>query len=98
MSKPIKSYQFRFMPQRAKVDVSVWEGKEKEGKALPSSLSLRVQLEDLEKPVSVYLDAEDAFCLSAILFRYATDTLELDTGRRLDAWKARQEQLRPIPV
>lgn len=96
--RPIKSYQFRLMPQNVKLDVSVWEGKEKEGKAMPSSLSLRVQPEGAE-PVSVFLDRDDALELSALLHRYATDVLEFDAHRRLEAWKARQqEQLKAAPA
>gem|GEM_PF-1806906 len=96
--RPIKSYQFRLMPQNVKLDVSVWEGKEKEGKALPSSLSLRVHPEGVE-PTSVYLDRDDALELSALLLRYATDVLEFDQHRRLEAWKVRQqEQLKAVPA
>ncbi len=96
--RPIKSYQFRLMPQNVKLDVSVWEGREKEGKALPSSLSLRVHPEGVE-PVSVYLDRGDAFELSALLHRYATDVLEYDQHRRLEAWNRRQqEQLKAVPA
>lgn len=88
--RPIKSYQFRLMPQNVKLDVSAWEGREKDGKALPSSLSLRVQPEGAE-PVSVYLDHDDALELSVLLQRYAGDVLEYDQHRRLEAWKARQQ-------
>lgn len=96
--RPIKSYQFRLMPQNVKLDVSVWEGKEKEGKALPSSLSLRVHPDGAE-PLSVYLDRGDALELSALLLRYATDVLEFDQHRRLEAWKHRtQDQLKAVPA
>lgn len=96
--RPVKSYQFRFMPQNVKLDVSVWEGREKDGKALPSSLSLRVQPEGVD-PVPVYLDRDDALELSALLQRYATDVLEFDQHRRIEAWKNRtQEQLKAVPA
>ncbi len=95
MGKPIKSHQFRFAPNNAKVDVSIWEGSEKEGKAMPSSLSVRMQ--EVEKGV-VYLTAEHAFCLSAILYRYATDLVEFDSHRRLEAWKVRQQEQANPPV
>lgn len=96
--RPIKSYQFRLMPQNVKLDVSAWEGREKQGKALPSSLSLRVHPEGVE-PMSVYLDRDDALELSALLQRYATDLLEYDQHRRIEAWRNRtQEQLKPVPA
>ncbi|MBI4214750.1 hypothetical protein HY546_02035 [archaeon] len=96
--RPIKSYQFRLMPQNVKMDVSVWEGKEKEGKALPSSLSLRVH-PDGGEAIPVYLGVDDALALSALLQRYATDVLEFDSHRRLEAWKVRQqEQLKAVPA
>ncbi|MBI5036212.1 hypothetical protein HZC09_02615 [Candidatus Micrarchaeota archaeon] len=87
MSKPIKSHQFRPLGQNVKVDVGVWEGKEKEGKALPSNLSLRMQEE--EKTIAAYFAPEDALAVSAILERYATDAVALDGQRRLEAWKVR---------
>ncbi|MBI5226545.1 hypothetical protein HY994_04920 [Candidatus Micrarchaeota archaeon] len=96
--RPIKSYQFRFMPQNVKLDVSVWEGREKDGKAFPSSLSMRVHPDGAD-PVPVYLDMDDAFQLSALLNRYATDVMEFDAHRRLEAWKGRQQvQLKPVPA
>ncbi|MBI4360461.1 hypothetical protein HY572_01670 [Candidatus Micrarchaeota archaeon] len=88
-NRPIKAHQFRFAYTDAKLDVSFWEGKEKDGKALPSSVSVRIT--DSDKG-SVSMNPENALAVSAILQRYASEALELDTQRRLSAWKTRNPQ------
>ncbi len=51
------------------------------------------------EPVSVYLDRGDAFELSALLHRFATDVLEYDQHRRIEAWnKRKQESLKAVPA
>jgi len=87
---PVESMQFRFpYSEKGRLDVSVWEGRLKDGKALPSNISLRLQ--EFEKN-TVYLGASDALKLSAILQHYAVQLLRLDSERRLAAWKERQEE------
>ena len=88
---PLESFQLRISTGKGifgKIDVSVWKGREIEGKALPSSISLRMQ--DFDKSVA-YLNAEEALKLSAFLEHYAVQTLRLDKERRLLAWKEKQE-------
>ncbi|MFH1780092.1 MAG: hypothetical protein ABH803_03025 [Candidatus Micrarchaeota archaeon] len=90
MSGPIESLQLRFPYNLdARLDVSVWAGREQDGKALPSNISLRLQ--GFEKE-TVYLNPEDALKLSSILQHYAVQVLKLDSERRLAAWKERQEK------
>ncbi len=87
--RPIKSHQFRYPYTEAKLDVSLWEGREKDGKALPSNLSVR--LTDSETG-SLSVSPENALAISSILRKYAEDAIELDTHRRLEAWKQRNPQ------
>jgi hypothetical protein len=87
--RPIKSHQFRYPYTEAKLDVSLWEGKEKEGKALPSNVSVR--LTDSETG-SVSISPENALAVSTILRKYAEDAIELDSHRRIEAWKQRNPQ------
>jgi len=90
-SVPLESFQLRVAAGQkkfGKIDVSVWQGREKEGKALPSSISIRFQ--DFEKGVA-YLTSEEALKLSAILEHYAVQTMRLDTERRLLAWREKQD-------
>lgn len=89
-NSPVESMQFRFPYSKdGRLDVSVWEGRLKDGKALPSNISLRIQ--GFEKE-TVYLGASDALKISAILQHYAVQLLRLDSERRLAAWKDRQEE------
>ena len=91
MAKPLESFQIRVSlgdGKFGKIDVGVWEGFEKEGKALPSSISLRMQ--EFEKD-SAFLSAEEALKLSAMLEHYAVQVMRLDTERRLLAWKEKQD-------
>ncbi len=88
---PVESFQLRLPAGKGKfgkLDVSVWQGKEKEGKTLSSSMSLRFQ--DFEKGVA-YLNSEDALKLSAILEHYAVQVMRLDSERRLLAWREKQD-------
>ncbi|VVB68213.1 Uncharacterised protein [Candidatus Norongarragalina meridionalis] len=77
--------QIRLPYKEARIDLSVWEGKEREGKAMPSNIALRLKEE------RVYLGAKDALALASVLQSYAFRVLELDAARRLEAWKNRQE-------
>ncbi len=88
---PLESFQLRVAAGKGvfgKVDVSVWEGRQQEGKALSSSISIRFQ--GLEKGVG-YLTPEEALKLSAMLQNYAVQVLRLDTERRLLAWREKQD-------
>ena len=88
---PVESFQLRVHAGKGKfgkLDVSVWQGREKEGKALSSSISLRFK--DFEKGVA-YLNSEDALKLSAMLEHYAVQVMRLDTERRLLAWREKQD-------
>ena len=88
---PLESFQLRVAAGKGvygKIDISVWQGRQKEGKALSSSISLRFH--DLEKGVA-YLNAEDALKLSAMLHNYAVQIMRLDTERRLLAWREKQD-------
>ena len=90
-SAPIESFKLRVSAgsgKWGKVDVSVWQGREREGKALPSSISMRFQ--ELPKGIA-YLSPEEALKLSAFLEHYAVQTLRLDTERRLLAWREKQD-------
>ncbi|MFH0835370.1 MAG: hypothetical protein V1881_03425 [Candidatus Micrarchaeota archaeon] len=84
--RPLDALQLRLPYKEARVDVSVWEGKEKDGKAMPSNIALRLKEE------RVYLGAKDALALASVLQSYAFRVIELDSARRLEAWKNRQEQ------
>ncbi len=88
---PLESFQVRVAAgkgQFGKIDLSVWEGKEKEGRALPSSISMRFQ--DLPKGVG-YLTSGEALELSSMLQHYAVQVMRLDTERRLLAWREKQD-------
>ena len=90
-SAPLESFQLRASAGKGKwgkIDLSVWQGREKEGRALPSSISLRFS--DFEKGVA-YLNPEEALKLSAFLEHYAVQTMRLDTERRLLAWREKQD-------
>ncbi|NUN11559.1 hypothetical protein HUU53_02845 [Candidatus Micrarchaeota archaeon] len=90
MAGPIESFQMRFSYNaEAKLEVAVWMGREVDGKALPSNISLRLQ--GFEKD-SAYLNASDALELASMLQHYAVQVLKLDSERRLAAWKERQEK------
>ena len=89
---PLESFQLRASAgsgKWGKIDVSVWQGREKEGRALPSSISMRFQ--DFEKGVA-YLTLEEALKLSAMLENYAVQVMRLDTERRLLAWREKEKQ------
>jgi len=83
--RPLDALQLRLPYKEARVDVSVWEGREKDGKAMPSNIALRLKEE------RVYLGAKDALALASVLQSYAFRVLELDSARRLEAWKNRQQ-------
>ncbi|HIH19740.1 TPA: hypothetical protein HA244_00545 [Candidatus Micrarchaeota archaeon] len=89
-SAPLESFQLRVSAgsgKFGKIDVSVWQGREKEGKTLSSSISMRFH--DLDKHLA-YLNPEDALKLSAMLEYYAVQVMRLDTERRLLAWREKQ--------
>lgn len=88
---PLESFQLRVAAGKGvygKIDLSVWEGRQKDGKPMPSSISLRFQ--DLEKSVA-YLNPEEALKFSAMLHHYAVQVMRLDTERRLLAWREKQD-------
>ena len=88
---PLESFQLRASAGQkkfGKIDVSVWKGREKEGRALSSTISLRFN--GFEKSVA-YLNPEEALKLSAILENYAVQVMRLDTERRLLAWREKQD-------
>src|SRR3989338_5568539 len=89
-NSPIKSLQLRFAYTDSKVDIAIWEGGVKEGKPLPSSVSIRL-LDVPDNKNVVYLGAEDILKLANILQHYCFEVQESDARRRIEAWKFRQE-------
>lgn len=91
MAAPIKSIQLRLAYSQLKIDLSVWEGKAREGKPLASSLSIKfIDLPDPSKPVG-YLDIEDALNVANVIQHLAFFAQEHDSKRRIEAWKIRNE-------
>ena len=91
-NSPVKSLQLRFAYNDAKLDVAIWEGGVKEGKPLPSTISIRL-LDVQENKNVVYMGVEDVLRLSNILQHYSFEAQETDAKRRIDAWKLRNENV-----
>lgn len=79
--RPRKSLYFSLPHSKAALDVSLWEGTEKDGKMLPSSISMRIRRDD-ETSAAVYCKPGDALKIAAALQGYAFEALEEDSERR----------------
>ncbi|MBU1197714.1 hypothetical protein KJ765_04335 [Candidatus Micrarchaeota archaeon] len=89
--RPRKSLQFAFPYAKRSVDVSFWEGREKDGKPLSSSVSMRMRRDGIEGSESVYFKPADALKMSTVLQHYAFEALEHDAERRKPYWQQQKE-------
>ncbi|MFH1107569.1 MAG: hypothetical protein V1787_06795 [Candidatus Micrarchaeota archaeon] len=88
--RPRKSLYFSLPGAKAGLDVSLWDGSEKDGKWLPSSISLRIRRDD-ETTAAAYCKPGDALKVAAALQGYAFEALEADSARRRAAADAQKQ-------
>ncbi len=79
--RPRKSLYFSLPGAKAGLDVSLWDGGEKEGKMLPSSISMRIRRDD-DATAAIYCKPGDALKIAAALQGYAFEALEADSEKR----------------
>lgn len=83
-NRPKKSLRLAFPYSQSSVDVSLWESRpNKNGKLMPSSISLRMQ--DLNPTVTrnaVFFKAADALKIANILQNFAYSAMQDDYAKR----------------
>ncbi|MFH1199620.1 MAG: hypothetical protein V1708_00975 [Candidatus Micrarchaeota archaeon] len=79
--KPKKSLYFAFPYAKASLDVSLWEGSEKDGRQLPPTVSMRIR-KDENTATAIYCKVGDALKIAAALQAYALAALEEDSQRK----------------
>ncbi|MEK6954943.1 MAG: hypothetical protein AABX01_08070 [Candidatus Micrarchaeota archaeon] len=84
--RPKRSLRLSFAYSQSAVDVGLWESiVSKNGKLMPSSISLRLQ--DSNPQVTrnaVYFKAADALKIASILQNFAFSAMEEDSGKRME--------------
>ncbi len=92
--KPRKSVWFALPYAKRSLDVSLWEGQEKEGKWQVSKVSLRLRKDgvDASSSEAVYMYPADALKLANVLQHYAFEALESDGLKRQEQRKQGEQQ------
>ena len=90
--RPKRSLRLNFAYSQSAVDVSIWDSMvSKNGKLMPSSISLR--LLDSNPQVTrnaVYFKAADALKIASILQNFAFFAMEEDSGKRIEFARERK--------
>jgi hypothetical protein len=90
--RPKRSLRLSFAYSQSAIDVGLWDSLvSKNGKLLPSSISLRLQ--DANPAVTrnaVYFKAADALKIANILQNFAFSAMEDDSGKRIEFARERK--------